>query len=181
MPILTDEELARRARDLEWVLCDVDGVLTDGALYYDRRGGSILRFNVKDGMGLKLAQRAGLRVGILSSRSSVALEHRAAELGLDLVLTNVADKGPVFDEFLKKEDLPPRAVAFIGDDIQDLVVLGRCGLAFAPADAASEVLTLAHRVMDRNGGKGAVREMIELVLRARGDWEKVLTPFSFDA
>lgn len=180
MPILTASEFARIAGELVWILCDVDGVLTDGSLYYDRRGEALKRFHVRDGLALKLAQRAGLRVGLLSGRESPALERRAAELGLDALLAGHRDKDAVFDEFLRRHDTVPRQVAYIGDDLPDLPVLGRCGLAFAPADAAEEVRAVAHRILARPGGAGAVREMVEMVLRARGDWDALFASFTFD-
>ena len=179
MPV-ADHELARRAAELEWVLCDVDGVLTDGGLYYDRRGHAMLRFDVRDGLGLKLAQMAGLKVGLLSGRASAALDHRAQELALDAVMTGIQDKAAAFDDFLEAQGTVPRKVAFVADDLPDLVVLGRCGLTFAPADAAAEVRTVVHHVLDAPGGRGAVREMVELLLRAREDWDRVFRRFTFD-
>jgi 3-deoxy-D-manno-octulosonate 8-phosphate phosphatase (KDO 8-P phosphatase) len=180
MGVLSEQELARRAAELEWVLADVDGVLTDGGLYYDRRGHAMLRFDVRDGQGLKLAQQGGLKVGILSGRSPAALEHRADELGLDALLTGIHDKGVAFEAFLGRQGTAPRRVAFIGDDLPDLVVLGRCGLAFAPADAAPEVRTIVHQVTAASGGRGAVREMVETILRARGVWDQVFRAYTFD-
>lgn len=180
MPLLNDQELARRAADLEWILCDVDGVLTCGGLYYDRRGSVVLRFNVRDGLGLKLAQTAGLRVGLMSGRSAAAVDRRAAELKLDAVHTGVADKRAEFEAFLDRHDTVARRVAYIGDDINDLVVLGHCGLSFAPADAAAEVKTVVHRVLETSGGNGVVREMIEVLLRARGQWDQIFSRFTYD-
>lgn len=180
MPTLSDPELARRAAELEWLLCDVDGVLTDGGLYYDRRGHSMLRFDVRDGLGFQLARRAGLRVGLLSGRSSAALEHRAAELGIEVLLSGVEDKAVALDSFLEQRATAARRIAFIGDDLQDLRVLGRCGLAFAPADAVPEVRAVAHRVLVADGGHGVVREAVEILLRARGDWDGLFTSFTFD-
>jgi len=177
---ITPEAFARRAADLEWILCDVDGVLTDGGLYYDRRGHGLLRFNVRDGLGLKLAQRAGIRTGVLSGRASAALDHRAQELGLDEVVSGARDKAAALQVFVDKHGVAPRHIAFIGDDLPDLVALARCGLTFAPADAALEVRTVVHRVLEASGGQGAVREMIEAILRARGDWDTVFRPFTFD-
>ncbi len=178
--VTSDEDFARRAADIECLLCDVDGVLTDGGLYYDRRGHGLLRFDVRDGMGLRLAQRAGLRTGVITGRSSPALEHRARELDLDPILDGISDKGAALDAFLEDSNLTVRQIAFIGDDLNDLVVLARCGLAFAPADAAPEVRTVVHRVLDAGGGRGCVREAIEAILRARGDWDDVFRPFTFD-
>jgi len=180
MPILTDQELARRAADLEWILCDVDGVLTCGGLFYDRRGGVALRFNVRDGLGLKLAQAAGLRIGVISGRSNPAVDKRAAELKLDAVHTGVSDKRAEFEAFLDRHNTVARRVAYIGDDINDLVVLGQCGLSFAPADAVPEVKTVVHRVLDTTGGNGVVREMIEVLLRSRGDWDQIFSSFTYD-
>lgn len=180
MPILTDQELARRAADLEWILCDVDGVLTCGGLFYDRRGSVVLRFNVRDGMGLKLAQAAGLRVGLMSGRTAAAADKRAAELKLDAVYTGVSDKRAEFEAFLARHNTVARRVAYIGDDINDLVVLGHCGLSFAPADAVPEVKDVVHRVLDTTGGNGVVREMIEILLRSRGDWDQIFSRFTYD-
>jgi len=181
MPILTDPELARRASELEWILCDVDGVLTDGGLLYDRRGAANLRFNVRDGLGMKLAQGAGLKVGILSGRTSGALEKRAAELRIDALHAGVNDKRAEFESFLERFNTVARRVAYIGDDLPDLVVLGQCGLSFAPADAAIEVRTVVHRTLDAIGGHGAVREMVEIILRARGDWDQLFSRYTFDS
>lgn len=181
MATLTDQEIARRSADLEWILCDVDGVLTDGGLYYDKRGASYLRFHVRDGQGMKLAQRAGLKVGILSGRSAAALDRRAGELRLDAVTSGVDDKRTALDSFLERQNTVAKRVAYIGDDLPDLVVLAKCGLSFAPADAAPEVKTIVHRVLKAAGGKGAVREMIEVILRARGDWDQIFSQFTFDS
>ncbi len=180
MAQLEEREFARRAVELEWLLTDVDGVLTDGGLYYDRRGPQLLRFGVKDGLGFKLAQRAGLRVGVLSGRSSGALERRAAELGLDLCIAGAVDKGKEFDDFLERHQTEQGRVAFVGDDLPDLVLLGRCGLAFAPADAVAEVRAVVHRVLAAPGGHGALREAVEIILRARGAWQQSFAPFTFD-
>ena len=180
MARLDEKEFARRALELEWLLCDVDGVLTDGGLYYDRRGHQLLRFDVKDGLGLQLARQAGLRVGLLSGRAGAALERRATELGLDVCLSGVTDKAAAFDDFLERHHTEATRVGFIGDDLPDLVVLGRCGLAFAPADAVAEVRAVAHRVLETGGGHGAAREAVEAILRARGAWQQTFAPFTFE-
>ena len=172
--------IARRAPGLEWLLFDVDGVLTDGYLYYTRWGEQVKRFNVQDGLGIRLAQRAGLKLGLLSGRRSRPLEVRAKELDFDAVILGSNDKAAAFEKFLAKHQTTPRRVAFIGDDLPDLPVLGRCALAFAPADAAEEVRAAAHTVLERGGGAGAAREMIELILKARGDWERLIAKFSLD-
>ena len=180
MARLDHKEFERRAVELEWLLCDVDGVLTDGGLYYDHRGHRLLRFNAKDGLGLQLARQAGLKVGLLSGRATPALDRRSAELGLDLCLSGASDKGAVFDDFLERHHTEPLRVAFIADDLNDLTVLGRCGLAFAPADAVAEVRTVAHQVLAARGGAGAAREAVEAILRARGAWQQAFARFTFE-
>ncbi len=180
MPGLPPEEFARRAAEIEWLLLDADGVLTDGGLYYDRRGHALLKFHVQDGLGIHLARRAGVSSGILSGRESRALERRAAELGIEDVVTGSRDKATDFDSFLERQRTRAPRVAYVGDDLTDLVVAGRCGLSFAPADAAAELRAVVHRVLDRRGGQGAVREVVELLLKARGAWDRVVSPFSFE-
>lgn len=167
-------DLRLRASALEWLLTDVDGVLTDGRLFYGPEGEAWKAFNVKDGLAFKLAQRAGLKVGVISARGGPALERRVDELGLDLVLINREDKASAFRAFLDEERARSERVAFVGDDLVDLPVLLRCGLSFAPADAAPEVRDRVDHTLESPGGAGAVREMIEWVLRARGDWDRLV-------
>lgn len=169
--------LTERARSIEWILLDVDGVLTDGRLVYGAEGEQWKVFDVRDGLGMKLAQRAGLKVGILSGRVSAALERRAQGLELDALMMDREKKGEAFAEFLAAHGTAAERVAYMGDDLVDLPVLRRCGLAFAPADAVAEVRERAHRVLESRGGHGAVREMCELILRARGDWEALLASY----
>ncbi len=172
------EVFARRARGLEWLLFDVDGVLTDGRLLYTRRGEQAKLFHVRDGLGFRLAQRAGLKLGLLSGRRSRPLERRAAELDFDAVILGAHDKRKELDKFFSDYGTTPGRIAFVGDDLQDLPVLGRCALSFAPADAVAEVRDVVHTVLDARGGDGAGREVIERILKARGDWEQILASFS---
>jgi 3-deoxy-D-manno-octulosonate 8-phosphate phosphatase (KDO 8-P phosphatase) len=162
-------ELARRARALEWLLLDVDGVMTDGRLYYSAAGEEIKVFHVRDGLGIELARRAGLKVGILSGRQSGALAKRAADLRLDALIQGRDDKGPAFDELLAAHATTAERVAYIGDDVLDLPILDRAGLSFAPADAVEAVRRQVDRVLAAPGGAGAVREAVELLLAARGE------------
>ena len=175
--ILADEELTVRARALEWLLFDVDGVLTEGRLVYGPTGERLKEFHVRDGLGLKLAQRAGLKVGILSGRIIEALRYRAGDLGVDALLMDRSDKKPAFEEFLAAHGTTADRVGAVGDDLLDLPILLRCGLSFAPADAVAEVRERVHKVLLRPGGHGAAREMCEFVLRARGDWDGLIAPF----
>lgn len=176
-PPLDDAELARRARALEWLLLDVDGVFTDGRLVYGPAGEELKVFDVRDGLGVKLAQRVGLKVGILSGRVSAALENRASELAVDALVMDRSDKRAAFAEFLAEHGAAAERVAYLGDDLVDLPVLTTCGLAFAPADAVPDVRQRVHRVLGARGGRGVVREMVELVLRARGEWEGLVEEF----
>ncbi|MDY7091783.1 MAG: HAD hydrolase family protein [Acidobacteriota bacterium] len=177
---LDDETFRQRARGLAWLLTDVDGVLTDGRMVYGPEGEETKRFHARDGLALKLARRCGIQVGLLSARGNRAVEVRAGELGLDRVLLGQGNKVAALESLLEETGVPLEAVAFIGDDLPDLGVLGRVGLALCPADAATEVRQLAHRVLHRPGGQGCVREAVEAVLQARGQWQEAIAPFYQD-
>ncbi len=151
------------------MLCDVDGVLTDGRLYYGA-GEPLVAFDIKDGWALKAARRAGLSVGILTGRNTPAVAARAADLALDATILGREDKGAAFADFLAHAGCGAEHVAYLGDDLLDLPVLRRAGLALCPADAAAEVRAAVHRVLTRAGGRGAVREAVEAILTARGAW-----------
>lgn len=152
-------------------------MLTDGRLYYGADGEPMAAFDIKDGLGLKLAQRAGLKVGVLSGRLSQAVTARTTELKLDAAILGRLDKGQALDEFAAARGTRAEEIAYIGDDVPDLPALQRCGLGFSPSDAVAEVRSAAHRVLTARGGRGAVREAVELILRARGDWERVVASF----
>ena len=163
-----------RARGIKLLLFDVDGVLTDGIVVMHADGSESKGFNIKDGAAIVWAQRAGLPVGLLSSRSSGATAHRAAQLAVRIVQQGVASKSKAFDQILKDTNLTEEAVSYMGDDLLDLPVLTRCGLAAAPADAAEEVRAVAHWVATAPGGRGAARQLIEVVLRAQERWAAVV-------
>jgi 3-deoxy-D-manno-octulosonate 8-phosphate phosphatase (KDO 8-P phosphatase) len=171
---MKDEALAARCRALRLVLMDVDGVLTDGTVLVLPDGREAKSFHIRDGLGIVLAQRAGLKMGVLSGRASESLAARAAELRLDVVRQGVSDKRAVFGEILREQDFRPQEVAYIGDDLNDLAVLTEVGLSAAPADAPFEVRAQAFMVMDARGGQGCVREFLEAILKARGQWESLL-------
>ncbi len=166
---LSHEEFANRAAQISWVLLDVDGVLTDGRLIYGPDGRLWKAFDVKDGQGIKLLQRAGIQLGLLTGRSDEAVNRRAADLGIDVLLSGKKDKDPAFASFLTRNQLSAHQVAFAGDDLPDLPVLKRCGLSFAPADAVKAVRDQVDVVLSREGGRGAVRQLAELILAARGE------------
>jgi len=171
-----DEALAARCRRLRLVLTDVDGVMTDGTVLFLPGGGEAKAFHVRDGLGVALARRAGLNVGILSGRTSDVVVRRAEELGMAPVLQGVDDKGAGLRRILAAERLAAHEVAFIGDDVNDLPVVREVGLSAAPADAPFEVRAEAFMVMDARGGEGCLREFLEAILRARGDWDTLVAP-----
>lgn len=171
---MKDEALAARCRALRLVLSDVDGVMTDGTVLLLPGGGEAKAFHVRDGLGVVLAHRAGLRTGLLSGRASESATRRAAELNMAVVRLGVHDKRLAFEEILSSEQLVPREVAYIGDDVNDLALMREVGLSAAPADACFEVRAEAFMVMETPSGRGCLREFLEAILRARGDWEPAL-------
>jgi 3-deoxy-D-manno-octulosonate 8-phosphate phosphatase (KDO 8-P phosphatase) len=174
---MSDTNAAARAKRIKLVLFDVDGVLTDGKLRLQADGSESKQFDIKDGTGIVLAQRAGIKVGFLSARVSPTTLHRAAQLGVALVRQGVASKVETYDQIVDELRLEDEDVAYMGDDIVDLPVLSRVGLAGAPADAAADVRERVHWVSRACGGGGAARELIELILRAQGAWEPVLLEY----
>lgn len=169
--------IEERAARIRLILFDVDGVLTDGTLLLHADGSESKVFDIKDGTGIVWAQRLGLTVGFLSARSSAATTQRAAQLGITLVHQGVASKLETYEQIADSLMLEEDEVAYMGDDILDLPVLARVGLAAAPADAAADVRSRVHWVAHARGGAGAAREMIELILRAQGRWEEVLATY----
>ena len=173
---MKSEALADRCRRLKLVLSDVDGVMTDGTVLFLPGGGEGRSFHVRDGLGITLAHRAGLRVGIRSGRSAPVVADRARELKIAPVRQGVADKAAALREILAAEGLAPHEVAYIGDDVNDLAVLRAVGLSAAPADAPFEVRAAVEMITEARGGRGCLREFLEAILRARGDWDRLTTP-----
>lgn len=171
---MKDEALARRCRELKLVLADVDGVMTDGSLLFLADGTEAKAFHVRDGLAIVLAHRAGLRTGILSGRTSRVVEARAAELRMSIVRQGVSDKGAALREILAAESLRPEEVAYVGDDVNDLPVIRSVALSAAPADAPLEVRAQAFMVLEAAGGRGCLREFVEAILRARGQWDDAI-------
>ncbi len=175
MTPLTAED---RARQIRLVLLDVDGVLTDGTVTIDAAGEESKGFNIKDGAAIVCAMGAGLSVGLLSARESRATTERAKQLGITIVVQGASSKSAAFDEIVRELNVEPDQVAYMGDDLVDLPVMRRSGLAGAPADAAAETLAAAHWVSGFDGGRGAVREFFELILKAQGRWTAIVSEFS---
>lgn len=173
-PASAHRTLEARIAGIELLLLDVDGVLTDGSIIYTDNGVELKRFHVRDGSGLKLWGLAGKKSAIISGRTSPAVEVRAQELGIGPVVQRAADKRAAFTQVLAATDMRPEQVCCLGDDVPDLPLLQRCGLAVAVADACPEVRAAAHYVARTAGGRGAVREVIELLLRGQGHWQRLL-------
>jgi len=166
-------EVLDRARRIRLVLLDSDGVLTDGRIIVSSDGTESRSFDVKDGQGIRLGQSAGLAFGVISGRESRALTARANELGFEDVHQGVHDKLGLVREIIERRGLEPGEVCFVGDDLIDLPAMRYCGLSIAPADAVEQVREVAHHVTERPGGRGAVREAVDMLLRAGGRWDEV--------
>lgn len=172
-----DADEIRRARKIRLLLLDVDGVLTRGEIVYDRRGREIKAFDVHDGTGIWLAQTVGLRVGLLSGRVSRIVEVRAKELEITLLRQGSRNKLNDGISLAGELRLRPEQVAYMGDEVVDIPLLRATGFAAAVANARPEVKEIAHYVTLRKGGEGAVRELIEYLLKAQKKWDKAIAPF----
>jgi 3-deoxy-D-manno-octulosonate 8-phosphate phosphatase (KDO 8-P phosphatase) len=169
--------LEAKAARVKLLLFDVDGVLTDGMVLVHHDGTESKTFAIRDGIAMVWAQRAGLKVGFLSARTSSTTSHRAAQLGIKLVYQGVSSKAATYARILEDERMTDADVAYMGDDIVDLAVLARAGLSTAPADAVPEVRERVDWVSRWPGGGGAARELIEIVLRAQHRWDDVVTAY----
>jgi 3-deoxy-D-manno-octulosonate 8-phosphate phosphatase (KDO 8-P phosphatase) len=179
MPVKIPIAIRQRAARIKLFLCDVDGVLTDGSIFI---GGAreIKRFNIRDGLGLVLARRAGLKVGWVSARPSLATKLRADELKIDFLIqqNDKTGKTEAIENLLAKENLSWNDVCFVGDDIVDLGPLTRAGFAVAVGDGVAEAKAAAHFVTQANGGRGAIREVVEMILRAQKKWKPFVKKYS---
>lgn len=162
-----------KAKDIKLLLLDVDGVLTDGNLIYSHEGKESKSFNTQDGFGLRMLQDAGVEVGIITARSSEALERRSQDLKITLLYQGTANKLIAYKEIVKATGLKPFEIAYMGDDWLDMVLLKRVGLAAAPANAVTEVKEMAHYTTEQSGGHGAVREICDLILEAKGKYKEL--------
>jgi 3-deoxy-D-manno-octulosonate 8-phosphate phosphatase (KDO 8-P phosphatase) len=173
-----DPEIRERAARIRLILLDVDGVLTDGRIHIDSNGGESRSFFVRDGLGIRIGQDCGLVFGIISGRESSVVTSRAAELGIGEVHQRVLDKAGRLSEICERLAVAPEAVCFVGDDLIDLPAMRLAGLAVAPSDADASAREAAHFVTRSEGGRGAVRELIDLVLNASGKADQVMRRFS---
>ena len=175
---MTTSSVQERAQRVRLILLDVDGVLTDGTVIMHGDGTESKGFHIRDGAAIVWAMQAGIEVGMLSARASAATAQRAAQLGMKIVAQGAISKPTEFERIVAENDLVDEDVAYMGDDLLDIPVLRRSGLSAAPADAAEEVRAAAHWVSNHRGGRGAVREFIELVLRSQGRWDTIVRNFS---
>ncbi|MGV1098150.1 KdsC family phosphatase [Thiovibrio sp. JS02] len=166
-----------RARAVRLLLLDVDGVLTDGSIVYTHSGTEMKSFNTKDGFGIRILQEAGVEVGIITARSSEAVHRRAQDLKLAHVYQGVRNKIEAFAKIIAEQKLAPGEIAYMGDDWLDLPLLARVGFAVTVADAVAEVKAVAHYVTRREGGRGAVRELCDLIIEAKGLREELLARY----
>lgn len=169
-----DSAVHQRARRVKMLVMDVDGVLTDGRILYGADGAEIEAFFVRDGLGVRAAQRAGLVTAIVTGRASEAVARRAKELGISEIHQGVPNKIQTYEALLRRHGLTDEAVAYVGDDLNDLPLLMRVGFSAAPADAADEVKAKVAYVTAHRGGRGAIREVVELILKAQGSWERAM-------
>jgi len=170
-------EVAARARKIRLLVMDVDGVLTDGRMVLSDRGDELKMFHTHDGIGLALAHRAGLKTAMVTGETSPIAKGRGEKLGVGTVVLGARRKGEVVDALLAEHGVSADALAYIGDDLLDIPALQRAGLAVAVADAVADVKAVAHVVTKAPGGHGAVRECVELLLRAQGVWDTVYRAF----
>ena len=167
----------QQCQQIELVLSDVDGVLTDGRVVLDNQGIESKCFHIRDGMGIALWQKAGYRFGMVSLRSSQAVKVRAAELGVEIVRQGAGDKLAAAREILEQLGLGRKQLCYVGDDLPDLPVLRAAGLGVAVADAAPELRQIADYVTTAPGGAGAVREIIEMILKTQRRWDDVIQAY----
>ena len=174
---LETEDVNNRARRIKLLLMDCDGVLTDGRLWLLADGDEQKAFHARDGQGISLCHHAGLKTGIITGRTSSAVERRAQDLKMSYVRQEAKDKTKALNEILAAAGVIANECAYIGDDVADIPVMHRVGLAVAVADAVPETKQAAHYVTELKGGQGAVREVCDLILKAQGKWDEVMLRF----
>jgi len=173
------ERLLLKIRKVRLLILDVDGVMTDGLIIIDDAGLESKQFDVRDGHGLKMLMRCDIGVALLTGRRSKVVEHRAADLGITEVYQGVWNKCEAFTGIVERHNLVPDETAYIGDDVVDVPLLKRVGFSVAVADAVPEARKVADYVTKRPGGRGAVREVCEMILTAQGRWEEIATRYEF--
>jgi len=175
---LNEKELTKIAQGIRLLILDVDGVLTDGSIILDNEGNEFKAFHVRDGHGIKMLIRAGINVAIITGRYSKVVERRAHELGITEIYQKSYDKRVAYRQLVEKYSVDEKEVAYIGDDIVDIPLLKRSGFPVVVADADDEVKAVAAMITKNRGGKGAVREICDFLLKAKGLWEDIIDEYS---
>ena len=169
--------LKERARRVELLILDVDGILTDGRIIYDNKGNDLKAFDVYDGMGIYLLGEAGIRTILISARASKTIKIRAKDMGVSDIFENANKKIKVYNKILKKFKIRDKDICFMGDDLVDLAILKRVGFAVSVPNACSEARKSAHYVTRKKGGRGAVREVCEIILKSQNKWTGLLKAY----
>lgn len=173
----TEREIQEIAKNIRLLILDVDGVLTDGSIILDNDGNELKAFHVRDGHGIKMLEKAGIRVAIITGRHSKVVERRAHELGITEVYQKCHIKSAAYEHLIEKMRINDKEVAYIGDDIVDIPIFRRVGLSVAVADATEETKAEAMLVTKNKGGRGAVREICDLILKSNGKWKELLDEY----
>ena len=176
-PTQPDKLILAKAEQISLLLLDVDGVLSDGSLIYMENGVESKTFNTQDGLGIRLVQKGGVDVGIITARQSPMVQKRGEELDMKYICQGAKNKLEAFKDIMEQAGIKPYQVCYMGDDLIDLSLLSRVGLAACPANAVDEVKEICHFVTARTGGNGAVRQTCELILRAKGRYEELVQQF----
>ena len=175
---ISEKEFLEIAKNIKCLILDVDGVLTDGGIILDNEGNEFKAFHVRDGHGIKMLMRAGIHVAIITGRHSKIVERRAHELGVTEVFQMCFDKRVAYRHIAEKYSLNNNEIAYVGDDIVDIPLLKRAGFSVVVADADNEVKTLAMMITKMKGGRGAVREVCDFILKAKGLWQDIIDEYS---
>lgn len=174
---IVDKNAKERAKRIKLLILDVDGVMTDGRIIIDDKGNELKFFDVRDGHGIKLLTSSGLKVALVTGRESVVVKKRAGELGIRHLYQGISDKAEICDKILKDMALMPEEAAFVGDDLIDIPAMKMVGLSVAVADSVSEAADIAHIITENKGGRGAVREVCEFILKAKGLWDVIIDKY----
>ncbi|MCP3874516.1 MAG: HAD-IIIA family hydrolase [Desulfobacteraceae bacterium] len=169
--------MKNKLTNIELLLLDVDGVLTDGSITYSDSGEQIKSFNSRDGLGLRLLMDSGIKVGIITGRKSKALEYRCKNLGIALLFDGIKDKSMALEKIVAQTRIAANNIAFVGDDLIDLPVIKRVGVSFCVSDASLDVQIHSDIITNQKGGQGAVREICETILKAKGLWDSILEKY----
>jgi 3-deoxy-D-manno-octulosonate 8-phosphate phosphatase (KDO 8-P phosphatase) len=172
-----EEFLLEKAKKIKLLLLDVDGVLTDGRIVYDSKGRDLKFFDVHDGLGVYLLKKAGIPTVLITARGSKAIKPRARDMRVEAIFSDISPKSAVIDKIVKRFKVSLDEICFVGDDLVDLCLMKKVGFAIAVFNACPEIKTLAHYITLREGGRGAIREVVEIILKAKGKWQEVTQPY----